>query len=58
MLAISAREAYTSIMPSPMAMKPQNRSAVPPSYKTKEKTLRCTSVRVRIVFVMPSLTVK
>jgi hypothetical protein len=38
-LAISARDAYTSIIPNPMAMKPQKRSAVPPSERTNENTL-------------------
>lgn len=44
MLAISAREAYTSIMPSPIAMKPQKSRAVPPSESTNVKTLRVVSV--------------
>lgn len=31
-------------MPRPMAIKPQNNKAVPPSYRTKEKTLADTLV--------------
>ena len=42
--AISARLIYTSSIPIVKAMKPQNRRAVPPSVRTKVKTLSPLSV--------------
>lgn len=39
MEAISAILAYTGIMPLAIAMKPQKKAGVPPSVKTKVKTL-------------------